>query len=46
MIKREWSMYCKNNQIVAKSDATSVAEESEEKLKTVVEHKGKVEGKD
>ncbi|KAK1734694.1 hypothetical protein QTG54_014567 [Skeletonema marinoi] len=48
MIEREWSIYCKNNQIVPKADATSVAEESEEELETVVEHKGKVEvkGKD
>ena len=33
MIEREWSIYCKNNQIVPKSDATSVAEELEEELK-------------
>ena len=48
MIEREWSIYCKNNQIVLKADTTSVAEESEEELKTVVEHKGmvEVEGKD
>ena len=48
MIEREWSIYCKNNQIVPKADTTSVAEESEEELKTVVEHKGvvEVEGKE
>eukprot|EP00985_Skeletonema_marinoi_P016544 scaffold8922_cov219-Skeletonema_marinoi.AAC.23 len=48
MIEREWSIYCKNNQIVPKADATAVAEELEEELKTVVEHKGmvEVEGKD
>jgi len=43
MIEREWSIYCKNNQIVSKADTTSVAEELEEELKTVVEHKGMVE---
>ena len=48
MIEREWSIYCKNNQVVPKADTTSVAEDSEEELKTVVEHKGmvEVEGKD
>jgi len=30
MIKREWSIYCKNNQIVTESDASVVAEELEE----------------
>ena len=37
MIEREWSIYCKNNQIVPKSDATSVAEELDEELKEDVE---------
>ena len=46
MIEREWSIYCKNNQVVPESDATSVAEELEEELKTVFEHKDKVEDKE
>ena len=44
MFEREWSIYCKNNQIVPKSDATSVAEELEEELKedvVSVEHEAK-----
>ena len=40
MIEREWSIYCKNNQIVPKSDATSVAEELKEDVESV-EHGAK-----
>ena len=54
MIEREWSIYCKNNQIVPKSDAASVAEdyleeELEEKLKedvASVEPDAKTKNKD